>query len=163
MANITVNPKNGTIELTKAFYTASTKYGSDEYKELQNVRRDYPTYQVVATSHKAGNSGRNNFKGLSFEYMELYIEKHDDEEKSIMEEFNMLRAKGDDYEALGMESESYVKIKSWFLDQFPDVANFQNKREEVLAKVQQKQEAARKAKQAAAIQARRAALLAKIA
>ena len=38
MTNITLNHKNGTIELTKSFSNASSKYGSEAYNQLQQVR-----------------------------------------------------------------------------------------------------------------------------
>jgi len=163
MTNITLNHKNGTIELTKSFSNASSKYGSEAYNQLQQVRRDYPTYQIVTASSKAGSGKRDMLKGLNFEYMEVYIEKHDNEQATIMKAYKELRGTAEEYEGLGVESESYMTIRSWFLEQFPEVANFQSKRENMVANIQQKKEAAREAKKAAAIQARRAALIAKIA
>ena len=56
-----------------------------------------------------------------------------------------------------------MTIRSWFLEQFPEVANFQSNRETMVANIQKKKEAAREAKKAADRQARRTALLAKIA
>ena len=44
MTTIQINHKNNTIEMTKKFYTESCKFGTDEYKTLQEVRRDYPGY-----------------------------------------------------------------------------------------------------------------------
>lgn len=40
MTSIQINHKNNTIEMTKKFYVESCKYGTDEYKTLQEVRRD---------------------------------------------------------------------------------------------------------------------------
>ena len=42
MTSIQINHKNNTIEMTKKFYNESCKFGTDEYKTLQEVRRDYP-------------------------------------------------------------------------------------------------------------------------
>ena len=76
-----INEKKMAIEMTKKFYTESCKYGTDEYKTLQEVRRDYPGYKpVVAKTKKNGMGTLDAFKGLTYEYMEIYIEKHDDEE-----------------------------------------------------------------------------------
>ena len=44
MTSIQINHKNNTIEMTKKFYTESCKFGTEEYKMLQEVRRDYPGY-----------------------------------------------------------------------------------------------------------------------
>ena len=48
MTSIQINHKNNTIEMTKKFYVESCKYGTDEYKTLQEVRRDYPGYLDVS-------------------------------------------------------------------------------------------------------------------
>ena len=65
MTNITLNHKNGTIELTKSFSNASSKYGSEAYNQLQQVRRDYPTYQIVTASSKAGSGKRDTLADIN--------------------------------------------------------------------------------------------------
>lgn len=159
---IVLNNKNRTIELTKKFAAASSVYGSEEYKMLQEARRDYPTYRVVTVSKKSDKAKKNMFKGLTYEYMKLYIEKHDDEEKTIMTKFKTLRGQVEMSEALEMESESYFTIKAWFLGQFPEIGKFQEQRDAITEVVYQKQKEEREAKREAALMARRAALLAKI-
>lgn len=159
---IVLNNKNRTIELSKKFATAASIYGSEEYKMLQEARRDYPTYRVVTVSKKSDKAKKNMFKGLTYEYMELYIEKHDDEAKTIMTEFKALRGQDEMSEALELESKSYFTIKSWFLGQFPEIGEFQKQREAITEVVHQKQKEEREAKREAALMARRAALLAKI-
>lgn len=159
---IVLNNKNHTIELTKKFAAASSVYGSEEYKMLQEARRDYPTYRVVTVSKKSDKAKKNMFKGLTYEYMELYIEMHDDEEKTIMSKFKALRGQDEMLEDLEMESESYFTIKAWFLGQFPEIGEFQKQREAITEVVYQKQKEEREAKREAALMARRAALLAKI-
>lgn len=51
---MTINFKKNAIEMTKAEAKAASVYGSAAYDNLQNARRDYPTYTVVikATSSK---------------------------------------------------------------------------------------------------------------
>ncbi|MBQ7052305.1 MAG: hypothetical protein IJN79_05875 [Clostridia bacterium] len=162
MTTIQINHKNSTIEMTKKFYTESCKYGSEAYKALQEVRRDYPGYKpVVAKTKKSGTS--DPFKGLNYEYMELYIMKHDDEEQSIMAEFKMLRAEDDLSLAMDAESESYLTIRNWFLEQYPAVREFHEKREQVVGNIRMKKEAERLARLEAAKNARREKLLALIA
>ena len=156
---LTLNHKNYTIEMDKKFAAASSNPFSEEYAKLQEVRRDYPKYKVVVTSSKA----KESTSGLDFEFMEVYIEKHDDEEKSIMTEYKLLRAEDKTSKAMGMKSESYLTIRAWFLEQYPEVKNFISKRDTIVAELQEKREAARKAKEAEEINARRAALLAQIA
>ena len=141
MTNITINTRNHTIEMNKTFTAAASKYGSPEYVELQNARRDYPTYRVVTIAKKAAKS---DYKGLTYEYMEKYIKAHDDEKKSIMKEFLDLRGKSEDAKAIGAMSEGYSRIKAWFFEQYPAIQKFHEKREALLNDAVAKQ-AAKKA------------------
>lgn len=164
MTTIQINHKNSTIEMTKKFYTESCKFGTDEYKALQEARRDYHGYKpVVAKTKKSGTGALDAFKGLNYEYMEIYIEKHDDEKKSIMAEFKMLRAEDDASVAMDAESESFLTIREWFLDKYPEVREFHEKREQMVENIRMKKEAAKLAKLEAAKKARREKLLALIA
>lgn len=156
---LTLNTKNYTIEMDKKFATAAANVFSAEYEKLQEVRRDYPNYKVVTVAHKEKTSGTS---GLTFEFMELYIEKHDDKDKSLMAEFKALRATDEDGKALGMKSKSYLTIRAWFLNAFPEVENAAAKREQLLKDIREKREAAAKTKKEAEAMARRAALLEKI-
>ena len=151
-----INTQAAAIELTKSFAAAASKYGTKEYRMLQDARRDYPDFKVVTS---ARNGGRRDYKGLTYDYMEIYIELHDDEEKSIMAAFKNLRAEDDDLS----ESLSYADIKEWFLEQFPEIADFHNQREETLNAIHAKREKAREAKKNADADARRAALRARLA
>ena len=164
MTSIQINHKNNTIEMTKKFYTESCKYGTDEYKTLQEVRRDYPGYTpVVAKNKKSSEDTLDVFKGLNFEYMELYIMKHDDEDKSIMAEFKMMRAEDDASKAVGAKSESFLTIRDWFLDKYPAVREFHEKRGRIVGELRKKKEAEKNAKLEAAKNARREKMMALIA
>ncbi len=134
MANIMVSRKTRTIEVTKKFNKASSRYGSDEYKELQNVLNDNPGFKVVVKSSTKKNDG---YKGLTYKYMEKYISTHDDENNSIMTEYNMLRGIGEDAEDAIADSLTYAEMKDWFLDKFPAIAQFHKDREEIMKKVQE--------------------------
>jgi len=151
-----INTQAAAIELTKSFAAAASKYGTKEYRMLQEARRDYPDFKVVTS---ARNGGRHDYKGLTYDYMEIYIENHDDEKKSIMAAFKTLRAEDDDLS----ESLSYADIKDWFLEQFPEIADFHTKREETVNAIHAKREKAREAKKNADADARRAALRARLA
>ena len=160
MNNLNVNMKNRTIEMTKKFAAASSKFGTEVYKTLQEVRRDYPSYKVVTITRKASKSDSSAFKGLTYEYMEKYIAGHDDEEKSIMLEYMMLRGESEEAEEAFAESASYQEIKDWFLDTFPAIAEFHKKREKMIEATRQKKEVARMAREQELREARRTALLA---
>lgn len=155
MMNMRINATKRTIEMTKKFAATASHYGTDEYKMLQEVRHDYPGYSVQIINRK---SVQSTFKGLTYEYMEMYIEKHDNENGSIMKEYNMLRAKDGDSIEIGAESESYMTIKAWFLDQFPAFAEYHEKRNEMTENIKKKVTATNEAKRKAALAAKRALL-----
>ena len=129
---MTINTTNNTIEMSKKFAAAAKKFGTEEYKQLQEARRDYPNFKVVTTTRKA-SSKRETYKGLTYDYMKKYIAAHDDEQKSIMAKFEMLRGTSDEAQEALADSASYKEIKEWFLKQFPAIAEFHKKREATLA------------------------------
>ena len=49
---MTINNKKNTIEMTKQFAKAAEKFGTEEYKALQEVRRDYPHFKIVTVTRK---------------------------------------------------------------------------------------------------------------
>ena len=131
MTEIRINDTKRTIEVTKAFYKEASKFGTREYRELQEVRSDYPNFKVV-TNKTASKS--NGFKGLTLEYMENYIEGHDTDNE-IMSEFNILCGK--DHEGNKVEfaeSASYGEIKKWFLETYPQIKEYHKKLENILKK-----------------------------
>lgn len=131
MTNITINAKKNAIEITKKFARAASKFGSDEYKALQEVRRDYPNFTVVVVSSKSG-SKKNSYKGLTYDYMKKYIASHDDEKNSIMNEFLDLRGKSEEAKEACAESLTYLEIRDWFLDKFPAIRKFHEERAKLL-------------------------------
>ncbi len=124
MKNIIINTKNNTIEITKAFEKAASHFGSDAYKMLREARNDNPNFRVVVIKRKTASS---SFKGLTFEYMEKYIASHD-EDGSIMAEYKDLRGKS----AAALEacagSLTYREIKDWFLNRYPEIRAFHERR-----------------------------------
>lgn len=126
-----INQKNRAIEMSKKFAKAAAVFGSDEYKQLQEARRDYPNFRVVTVSRKSVGK-KETFKGLTYEYMELYIQKHDDEQQSIMAEYKMLRGKTVEAEEALAESFTYLEMREWFLKKFPAIAQFHEARAKLL-------------------------------
>ena len=82
MKNLTVKAASRSIEVSKKFATLASRYGTEEYKALQEVRRDYPGYEVVVVATR--KAPKASYKGLTYEYMENYILSHDDEKNSAM-------------------------------------------------------------------------------
>ena len=127
-----INEKKNAIELTKKEATAAAKFGTREYKMLQEARKDYPGFKVVTITRKS-TAKKESYKGLTYGYMETYIQKHDDDEKSIMAEYMMLRGLSEEAEEALAESFTYQEMKEWFLKKFPAIAEFHKKREALLA------------------------------
>jgi len=157
MKTITINSKNRTIELpSKKYATAASKFGTEEYTALQQARHDYPTYRVTTSSRKPR---KIEFAGLTYSYMEKYISAHDDAEKSIMKEYMDLRAMTDAAEELLAESASYQEMKDWFLDTFPAVIEYHEKRAASIDKARKNKEEKRTARAQKQKEAQRASLL----
>lgn len=127
-----INAEARTIEMSKKFAMSARKYGTDEYKDLQNARRDYPGFKVVTVTRQAPTK-KESYKGLTYEYMEKYIKAHDDENQSIMAKYLDLRGLSDDAKEALAEPLSYYEMKCWFLKTFPAIAEFHKKREAALA------------------------------
>ena len=135
MTKITVNYKTHTLELSRKFADAAAKYGTEEYKELQEVRRDYPGYKVNVVKTKATKTDKEQdiFKGLNYDYMEKYIKAHDDD-GSHMADFLILRGTSEDAVEALADSATYKEIRDWFLATYPAIKQFYTKRASLLAK-----------------------------
>ncbi len=133
MNAITINTKNRTIELSKAFAKAASLFGSDEYRQLQEARRDYPSYRVVTMKQKG--TGKAEFAKLSFDFMDKYIASHD-ESGDLMTEYRSLRG----LEENGI-AEDFQTIKDWFLNAFPEFEKARSERQALLEKIQREKEA----------------------
>lgn len=119
-----------TIEITKSFDKAASRFGTREYEAMQQVRKDYPDFAIVV---KAVRNKADHFKGLTYDFMEKYIASHDDDAKSTMKAFKDLRAQSDEAQAFGVETLSYGEIRAWFFKTYPEIEAFQKRRESALA------------------------------
>ena len=131
MTTITISARNHSLVMTKAFAAKAAIFGSDEYKMLQEARRDYPGYKVTVGKTK---EAKNIYAGLDYAYMEKYIAAHDDEEKTFMAEYQMLRGLSEEAKELQAGSASFLEIRSWFLKTFPEIEAFYTKRAALLTK-----------------------------
>ena len=128
-----INAAKKTIELSKTETAAAAKYGSDAYNDLQNARRDNPSFKVVTVIRKS-NTKRDTYKGLTYDYMEAYIAKHDDEAGSTMAEFDNFLARSDEAKEALAEPCSYNEVKDWFLNRYPEIRAFHESRSKLLKK-----------------------------
>jgi len=148
--NINVNRKMRTLEISKTFEKAASRFGSDEYNALKKAQMENPGYSVKVVSRK-GNK-KPIFSGLTYEFMKKYITKHDKEDGSIMKEFLEMRAKDEMSEEMGLESASYHVIRDWFLETYPDVKNFHEDR---AAKLEERRQKLADEKEARRLEAKR--------
>lgn len=139
MKNLMVCASSRSIEVSKAFNTRASQYGTDEYKALQEVRRDYPGFKVVVVATR--KAPKSSYKGLTYAYMEKYILSHDDDKNSAMNEYMSLRAMTDEAKAACAKACSYQEIKTWFLDKHPEIATFHETRAKLVQDAQKKEQA----------------------
>ena len=130
MTTITVSARTRSLVLPKSFAAKAAIFGTDEYKMLQEARRDYPGYKVTVGKTK---EAKNIYAGLDYAYMEKYIAAHD-KDSSIMAEYQMLRGESEEAKAINARSASFLEIRSWFLKTFPAIEEFYTKRAALLTK-----------------------------
>ena len=118
MSNITINYQKSTIEITKSFEKQASVYGSQAYNELREARAEFPTYRLVIKANKSSSA----FKGMDYDFMIAYIEKHENAEQRKAE-FDKLRASG----------LTYGEIKQWFIDTYPVFEKCKTRAQWVLA------------------------------
>ena len=106
------------IVMDRTFYKNSSNIRFEEYNMLQRARQDYPTYTPVIKRIKR-NPNKETYKGLTYAYMERYIESHDNADE-IMAEYKEKRLIS---ECHG-KARRYPAIKKWFLKQYPEVEKF---------------------------------------
>ena len=104
-----------------SFAKAAEDTFSPEYAHLQQVRKDYPLYQVIRKTIEK-NPKKETYNGLTYKYMEAYIATHEPEEtrQKVLDEFEELRLISKCH-AIGKR---YPAIKKWFLEKYPQIAMF---------------------------------------
>ena len=116
-----IDHTNRRIVMDRTFAKNAEIVGSPEYTQLQACRKDYPEYLVVRREIKR-NPNQEHFKGLTYRYMENYIMTHESREtvKVVLDEFfeMLLISKGHS------KAFRYPTIKSWFLQRYPEFAEF---------------------------------------
>lgn len=132
MTNIKINFKDNTIEVSEKFAKAASIFGSNEYKMLQEVRRDYDFPMVIKSAKK-----RSTFKGLDYDYMEKYIKAHNN---ALMEEFDIMRGYENGKKNQFADAASIGEITNWFLLKFPEIKEFNDKIEKLREKTRKEVE-----------------------
>ncbi|MBQ2413150.1 MAG: hypothetical protein II313_07020 [Anaerotignum sp.] len=120
-STLKVKYAEGIIEMNTTFAKMMQNPLSDEYALLQKTRMDFPTF-AVRTRQIKSNPKKDTYKGLTYEYMKMYIKTHETEEQA-----KEIIAYLDDQILISKchsQRLRYPTIKKWFLAKYPDVAKF---------------------------------------
>ena len=126
------------IEMTKAEAKAAGTYGTAEFEEMANLRKEFPNFRIVTKTSKS----KDNMKGLDTKFMEKYIKEHDKTEKQeMLKEFYSLRGLDENGKKKQFaQAVPYGILKQWFLTYFPEVADMNDTIDKILEKAQKKRE-----------------------
>ena len=113
---MTINFKNNTIELSKTEMNEAKQYGSDMYKSVMAARRDNPGFRVVEIKSKKAKA---DFANLDMKTIKAYVEKYGSVEQK--ENFATISKRTVDEDGEYCEAQPFFKIKSWFLNEFPEI------------------------------------------
>ena len=131
---MTINYAKKAIELTSAEYKDAQQYDSDMYKQVREVRKDFPGFEVVEVKAKAKKS-KNDFSDLTMKDIKVYVEKHGTDEQKEHFAFISKRRITEDGEYV--EAQSFFEIKKWFLSEFSELKKarkeYREKIEEIYA------------------------------
>ncbi len=111
----------GVIEMNTTFAKMMQNPLSDEYALLQKIRVENPTFAVRRRQIKT-NPKKDTYKGLTYEYMKMYITTHESE-KTVQEVLDYLDEQILISKCHGQRLR-YPTIKKWFLAKYPEVAKF---------------------------------------
>ena len=122
-----IDRENGLIIMDRTFAKLSENTRSEEYAHLQQVRKDYPSFQVVTKTIKK-NPNKECYKGLTYDYMREYIFKHEPAEtrRSVLMEFEDMIF----ISQCHSKAKRYPVIKNWFLEKYPEIVKFGMPKEE---------------------------------
>ena len=143
MKPIYVDYEHSEISISSAFKKKAFTPGSVEYKKLNAVRADYPSFSIVVREFKT-NTEQDRYKGLTYDYMRWHIETNDKAHSAV--NLNALDKMIGNSKCHSL-NKRYPSIKKWFLETYPEIAEF-GMNEEQLAKWRAKQEAKRTAESA---------------
>ena len=115
--------KNGVlyIEMSKLFAKRAMDTFSEEYAKLQEVKKDYPKCAIKVREINK-NTNQEHYHGLTYQYMEDYIVLHETDEKvkEVLAMFNDLKMISRCHDV----DKRYPVIKKWFLNRYPEIAQF---------------------------------------
>ena len=107
-----IDHANKTITLTKKYAKLANTPGTKEFRELANLHKVYPDYNIVMRTAKV-SSDKKKHTGLTIARMEYHIKNiaKDDVALAQFEEVQKY------YKGM---SGYYGKVRSWFLEKYPN-------------------------------------------
>ena len=143
-ANAIVNRTNRTITITKAYNAKASIYGTIEYDTLTKIQSQNPGFRVVVQSptRKSVPLGK-----ITYAQMEKYIKSHDDDDKSIWNEYLKLRGKTENDEDENENDDelkikvtvSFFEIKKWFMKKYSHFAEEAKTRKKEIKEILEKE------------------------
>lgn len=106
----TINFETGEIIITKKFAKAASKIGTPEFKDLQQLRKEFSEFKIVyKTIEKKEN--KKSYKGLSIDEMTRFLSNKPEEEQRLFEKVLIVAEN---------RQGKYAIVKKWFLDNYKD-------------------------------------------
>ena len=111
------------LTITAKFAKMMNDPQSDEYKLVQQFRKDFPNLTIAKKTHKSAThyttkSGEkfncNQFKNLTYDRMEKFI-KALPKSESYLREYTFVK----DF-ASAIQTNGYTLVRKWFVAQFPE-------------------------------------------
>lgn len=116
---VRLDHENRQIVMDRTFAKLSANIRNTEYQMLQDVRRDYPDYQVVTRRIKK-NHAKECYKGLTYAYMRDYITRHSGTRSKEYQTFSEMI----DISKCHSDAYRYPVIKKWFLDTYEEIKTY---------------------------------------
>lgn len=123
MEKFTFDVISQTLIITAKFAKMMNDPQSDEYKLVQQFRKDFPNLTIAKKTHKSAThyttkSGEkfncNQFKNLTYDRMEKFI-KALPKSESYLREYSFVK----DF-ASAIQTNGYTLVRKWFVAQFPE-------------------------------------------
>lgn len=108
--NYTINAAAKEIIITKKFEKAANVIGSNEYKDLVTLMRDFPEFNIKVKEIKK-KANKKTYNGLTMEEMRRFVGTRSKEESVLFEKVIAI-AKS--------KKGSYAITKKWFLNRYKD-------------------------------------------
>lgn len=112
-----------TLTITAKFAKMMNNPQSDEYKLVQQFRKDFPNLTIAQKTHKSAThyttkSGEkfncNQFKNLTYDRMEKFIAALPDND-GYLREYTFVKDS-----ASAIQHNGYTLVRKWFMAQFPE-------------------------------------------